>query len=103
MKICTTSTEKTLQSEIDPRFGRSQYFVIYDTKTKENEIIKNPYTDGGGAGTKVGQLMIDKNINLVISGEPGPNAKFVLDQAGIKFQNADLTKSVEENINNISI
>ena len=98
MKICITSTGETLQSKIDPRFGRTQYFIIYNTETKENEIIKNPYTEGGGAGTKASQLMIDKKVNLIISGELGPNAKFAVNQAGIEFQNADLTKSVEENI-----
>jgi predicted Fe-Mo cluster-binding NifX family protein len=102
MKICITSSGKTLQSKIDPLFGRAKFFIVYDTKTKEKEIIKNPYTDGGGAGTKASQLMIDKNIKLVISGDLGPNAKFALNQAGIKFQNADLTKSIEENINDIA-
>ena len=101
MKICITSLEETLQSKIDSRFGRTEYFIIYDTKTQETEIIKNPYTEGGGAGTKASQLMIDKGVNLIISGGLGPNAKFAIKQAGIKFQNADLTKSVEENIKNI--
>ena len=101
MKICITSTDENIQSKIDSRFGRAKYFVFYNTETKETEIIKNSYAAGGGAGTKASQLMIDKGVNLVISGELGPNAKFAINQAGIKFQNADLTKSVEENIKNI--
>jgi len=101
MKICITSTGEDLKSKIDPRFGRAEFFIIYDTETKENEVIKNPYLSGGGAGIKAGQLMIDKGINLVISGSLGPNAKLALEKADIKFKAADLTKLVEENLKNL--
>lgn len=102
MKICITSLGETLQSKIDSRFGRAEYFIIYNTETKEEEIIKNPYTEGGGAGTKASQLMIDKEVTIVISGDLGPNAKFALNQANVEFKNADLSKTIEENIFNIS-
>jgi len=101
MKVCFTALEGNLQSKIDPRFGRSNYFIFYDTETKKEEVVGNPYTDGGGAGTKASQLMINNNIKLVISGDLGPNAQFALNQAKIAFKKADLTKLVEENINTI--
>ena len=45
MKIAFTSKGKTLQSEVDARFGRCPFFVIYDTETKEIEVIDNQDVD----------------------------------------------------------
>ena len=34
MKIAITSTGNSLESHLDQRFGRCDFFVIYDTETK---------------------------------------------------------------------
>ena len=44
MKICITSQGDTLDSPVDPRFGRCQYFSIVETETMEHESIRNPIT-----------------------------------------------------------
>ena len=35
MKIAISSTGKDLDCQIDPRFGRCQYFIIVDPETME--------------------------------------------------------------------
>ena len=40
MKICITSQGKVLDSKIETRFGRSPYFIIYDTNTNDFEVIE---------------------------------------------------------------
>ena len=51
MKIAVTSTGKTLDSDIDPRFGRAAYFVIVDTETMDFEVKENDnIAAAGGAG-----------------------------------------------------
>ncbi len=84
MKICVTSQEDNLDSQVDPRFGRCQYFIIVDTETLEFEAIKNPNIDAmGGAGIQSSQLVADKEINAVITGNVGPNAFQTLQSFGI--------------------
>jgi len=84
MKICLTSKGDNLNSQIDPRFGRCQYFIIVDTDTSELEAIQNPNIDTmGGAGIQSGQLVSAKGVKTVLTGNVGPNAFQTLQAAGI--------------------
>ncbi|NLK65838.1 MAG: dinitrogenase iron-molybdenum cofactor biosynthesis protein [Tissierellia bacterium] len=98
MKVCISSSGNSLDSKMDPRFGRAAYFVIADTDTMESEIIENSAAvSGGGAGISSGQLMVDKGVTAVITGNVGPNAMNVLKAANIEiYRGVDV--SVKENI-----
>jgi len=86
MKICITSQGYALESPVDPRFGRSQYFAIVDPETAEFEAIENPSTNAmGGAGIQSAQLIAGKNVKIVLTGNVGPNAFQTLQAAGIKI------------------
>ena len=66
MKICVTADGNTLESNIDPRFGRCAYFLIVDLETMEFEAIDNGQVQtAGGAGVKSGQLVVEKEVMLV--------------------------------------
>ena len=84
-KICITSQGDNLDSGVDPRFGRCQYFIIANAETLEFEAIRNPNLDAmGGAGIQSGQLIINKDVKVVLTGNVGPNAFQTLKAAGIE-------------------
>ena len=84
MKICVTSEGNNLDSKIDARFGRCQYFTIVDTDTLSFEAIQNPYIEStGGAGIQSGQLVAEQKVKAVLTGNVGPNAFQTLQSAGI--------------------
>ncbi len=86
MKLAITSTGKDLDSQIDPRFGRCQYFIIVNTDTMEFEALQNnSATASGGAGIQAAQTVVEKNIDGVITGNLGPNAYQTLAAADIKL------------------
>ncbi|RLG67848.1 MAG: dinitrogenase iron-molybdenum cofactor biosynthesis protein [Methanobacteriota archaeon] len=89
MKICVTTTSNSLDSEIDPRFGRCPYFLIVDPETMSFEAIPNPNINAmGGAGIQSAQLVVNKGVKAVITGRVGPNAYQVLSAAGIEILTA---------------
>ena len=86
MKICVTATAGDLNAQVDPRFGRSQYFVFVDSDTMAFEAMLNEAIAApGGAGIQAAQTVLNRGGNVVISGNIGPNAFQVLSTAGVRI------------------
>lgn len=64
-----------LSSDLSDAFGKSKYFMIYDTDSKSFEFIANPFlAELGGAGIQTARLLIEKNIEAVITTHIGLNS-----------------------------
>jgi predicted Fe-Mo cluster-binding NifX family protein len=86
MKVAITSTGNTLESNLDQRFGRCAFFLIYDTETEGMEFIPNPNKDAqNGAGPASVQLVASRNVQKIISGEFGIKIKSLLDSLKIQM------------------
>ena len=84
MKVIITATNKTFDSPFNPRFGRSDYFILVDTENGEWEGFSNPAANArGGAGPQAVQFIADKGVEAVVSGRYGPSAFTALEAAGI--------------------
>jgi predicted Fe-Mo cluster-binding NifX family protein len=84
MKIVITTTSPSIESAVDPRFGRGAYFLVVDSDTLEWQAHANPAINAsGGAGVQAAQFVAGHGAQAVISGDFGPNAYNALAAAGI--------------------
>ncbi len=87
MKIIFTAKGTEWDSPMDPRFGRTEYFFIYDEDSKKIETYDNRAieNEAHGAGPKTAQKLAEYEADILITGNgPGGNAAAVLQQVGIK-------------------
>lgn len=85
MKIIITATSDRIDAPFNPRFGRTEYFILVDSETMDWEAFANPASGTrGGAGPRAVQFIAEKGADIVISGRYGPNAISAISAAGIK-------------------
>ena len=97
MKIAVTAKGTTLDTEVDPRFGRAAYFLIVDTETLEFEVVDNSENLNAfkGAGIQAATAVANKGAEVLLTGFCGPNAFKTLAAAGVKVAN-DAKGTVKE-------
>lgn len=86
MKIAITTSGDTLDAQLDPRFGRAQKFIVYDTDSDKFESVDNTQNLNAaqGAGIQSAQNISRLGAEVVITGNCGPKAFKTLMAAGIK-------------------
>lgn len=88
MKIAFTAKGTDWDSQMDPRFGRTEFIVIYDDEKDEMKNVDNRDIEGvaHGAGPQTAQKLFDLKPDVLITGNgPGGNAARVLQQANMKI------------------
>lgn len=89
MKIAISASSDDIGGQVNATFGRCQGFIIAEvegSEVKSSEFVANSAVNSpGGAGIVAAQAVINQGVQAVISGNLGPNAFNVLQQAGIKF------------------
>ena len=108
MKLVIPIEEKNINADICQSFGRTPYFVVYDTDTKDYDFIdNNAVSSQGGAGIKASQTLADKKADVVITPRCGENAAEVLTGADIKIYKSvfgSAQKNIDEFLNgNLSV
>lgn len=90
MKLAISALGQDLHSNLDLRFGRAQYFIVYDLESETFEAIENQgFTARGGAGIATAQQLLGQAISGVISGNFGPNAYELLRDGGVRMYKAE--------------
>jgi predicted Fe-Mo cluster-binding NifX family protein len=87
MKIAITAQSKELSSEIDLRFGRAKWIIVVDSQTGDFQAHDNAVNLNAvqGAGIQTGQNIANLDVEVVITGNVGPNAFKTLNAAGVKI------------------
>ncbi len=83
----SVESKEGFESSVDPRFGRANAFVIFDSDTGEFiDEFDNEYADTvHGAGTATALAMSNNIIDAVISGGFGQKAYQMLSELGIEM------------------
>jgi len=70
MKIAFTTKGTTWDSAMDPRFGRTEYFLVYDEDKDELSNYDNSSVekDAHGAGPKTAQKLYELGAGVLIRG-----------------------------------
>ena len=90
MKICVSAMGKDLSAQIDWKFGRCPYFVIVDPDTMAFEAVPNENSiDVAGQAFCIAhpETLLNKGVDLVISGNIGPNIYHMFHAAGVDIAN----------------
>lgn len=86
MKIAVSSKGPSIENDVDERFGRSPFFIVYDLEKDTHQIVDNTqvFNAPQGAGIQAAQHVVDSGVEAVLTGHVGPKAFRVLQAAGIK-------------------
>ena len=84
MRVAVAADGDSIDSQVDPRFGRCPFYVVVDPETMSHESMANPgRTAAGGAGMVAAQALVKAGVSDVIARDVGPNAMTALEAAGI--------------------
>ncbi|PKM85710.1 MAG: dinitrogenase iron-molybdenum cofactor biosynthesis protein [Firmicutes bacterium HGW-Firmicutes-11] len=98
MKIAIPMDDKTMEGDVCISFGRAPYFLFYDIETKDVVFIENSAaTSQGGAGIKAAQMVVDNQVDALLTPRCGENAAEVLNAANVKIYKTS-SASVQDNI-----
>lgn len=99
MKMIITALNDNLEAQVDPRFGRAAYFILYNTEDGEFTVHSNQQNLNAaqGAGIQAAQIVARLKPELVITGHVGPKAFATLNAARIKVYTG-ATGTVKESV-----
>lgn len=103
MLVAISADYKSQESIISNSFGRCNYFLLFDKTKNELLYVENPYKSVmDGAGIQVAKFLISKNVEIVITGKIGENAKRFLNFAGIELviENNEIINTVINKLKN---
>lgn len=100
MKILITALNDDLNSKLDTRFGRGNWWYIYNTDEEKGEFVNNNKnaTLAHGAGVQAASDIINLGVNVLITGSVGPKAYEVLKNSGIKMYKGYADLTIKENL-----
>jgi len=99
MKVAITASGGDLNSPVDRVFGRARYFVITDPEETNVEVLENSQNVNAaqGAGIQSARQIANKSVDVVLTGNVGPNAFRALEAISIRvFQFGSDTLTVRD-------
>jgi len=96
MKIAIPVDDKKIDTSVCISFGRTPYFMFYNTETKEAEYFDNGANSAqGGAGIKAAQAIVDADCKALLTIRCGENAAEVLNGNDIRIYKTQYQSAME--------
>jgi predicted Fe-Mo cluster-binding NifX family protein len=100
MKIAISTVGETIDSHVEPRFGRCPFLLIQDTTEETTQIYRNPAKWlMHGAGINAAKKLLDVGVEVVLTGNLGPKAFKILMEGGIKAfraKSGDVNQAIQQ-------
>lgn len=84
MKIALITKDRSLDSDLDIRFARGNFILIYNTENGAHDFIKNDTENSHGAGPKMIECIVKNGVDAIIAHSLGKNAFDAANAAGMK-------------------
>jgi len=86
MRVAITASGENLDSPVDRVFGRARYFVITDPEWTNVEVLENSQNVNAaqGAGIQAARQIANKSVDILLTGNVGPNAFRALEAVSIR-------------------
>ena len=86
MRVAITASGENLDSPVDRVFGRARYFVITDPEGTNVEVLENSQNVNAaqGAGIQAARQIANKSVDILLTGNVGPNAFRALEAVSIR-------------------
>ena len=86
MRIAFSTDGRDLDSQIDPAFGRCKCFIVVEPVTLSYDVVENPGSEmSSGAGIKAAESLANMDVDKLVTGSVGPNARPILASGGIEI------------------
>ena len=88
MRLIFPATDNTIESYLDHRFGRCNYFIVIDIQNNEIKEIKaienKAKYQNRGAGVMAAETIINLKPDILFISKLGPRAHEIIDRLDVK-------------------
>ncbi len=101
MKILLPSTGESLEDFVDNKFGRCEFYIIYDTVSENFDIFRNSVFDiEHSAGSSLALASINYGVDIVIVSRIGRKPFDILISANIRIYKSSEHSTIRNAITN---
>ncbi|MFW6020233.1 MAG: NifB/NifX family molybdenum-iron cluster-binding protein [Bacteroidales bacterium] len=97
--IAISAEDKDVKSKMDARFGRCNYFLIFNPENNTIEFVENPGKHAsGGAGPMAAEMLVNYGVGKIMSGDFGPKASDALEAMNVEMVTLQDTEQTLESL-----
>ena len=104
MIIAIAASENHLRSNVDPHFGRCDWYCLYDTDTMKSSFIENTFRyQQEQAGCNAALFLLSKGIKTVVAGRFGSKVIDVFRENNVQMIVPQTGQTISKIINSFKL